>query len=269
VSADTLTRDRSSRAARSAQAAERIDPRLRARRDEVARDQRGRRIRRLLVALAVLAVVVAAVGATQSSLLDVDAITVRGTTRTPAVQVRSASGITRGLPLISVDLGAAARRIERLPWVRSAKVTRSWSGSVAITVAERHPVAIVGHGSDAALVDADAHVLSRSKGSQGLPVVRGEAGTPGSTLGPRTQMLVSIVAGLPGRLRSQVAGARTSPRGAILTLTDGIVVRWGEDTDSGAKAGALRALLRQADRETIATIDVTVPTAAALTRRNP
>lgn len=263
MSVGVLARDQSGATARGADP---IDPRLRARRDEVTRHRRGRRVRRLLVVLVVLAVALGAAGVTRSSLLDVDHVFVRGEVRTSAAAIRRASGIGRGNAMIWIDTGAAARRIEGLPWVRSAAVVRTWPGTIKITVLERQPVAIAGSGRGAALVDAQGYVLGPDHPLAALPTIASAPGEPGTRLGPGARSLVAIVAALPDHLRGQVRSVRSTSGGAELTLADGIVVRWGDGSEPEAKAGAVAALLRQADRPTIATIDVTVPTAVALTR---
>ena len=263
MSTGLLTRDR--RASVPAP----IDPRLRARRDEVARDQGRRRLRRL-VAIAVVALLLVGVGLiVRSPLLDVDAVTVHGGTRSGPATLRRAVGIPLGRSMISVDPAAAKARVERLPWVARATVRRQWPGTVVVHVVERTPVAVVGTGRFAARVDRFGRVLGPASGTAPGPTVVAPAPDPGERLSRRGQAVVATLAELPASLRHEIVRARTSSAGITFVLTDGIVVQWGDQSRTSAKADALGALLEQDHRDTVRTIDVSVPTAAALTRKAP
>src|SRR5436305_1247863 len=99
-----------------------IDPRLSARRSVIRRAQAGRRLR-VFAALAVIAALtMAGYGITRSPLLDADRLAVVGSAHTPAAAILAAGGLARGDALVDIDGTAAARAIERLPWVGSATV---------------------------------------------------------------------------------------------------------------------------------------------------
>jgi cell division protein FtsQ len=247
-----------------------MDPRLRERRIEVARDRGRRRLHRLVAVLVVVALVVGAYGLTRSPLLDVDRIVVSGADRTGAPQVRRASGLRTGDPLLGLDAAGAARRLEALPWVAGASVSKAWGGTVRIVVRERSAVAVVGSGASARLVDATGRVLApaTAQDRDRLPAVAGAVADPGATLGPTQRAVVGVVGDLPAALRAQVDRAWRGRAGVVLVLDDAIVVRWGAAGDSSAKANALSLLLEQADRSTIASIDVTVPGSPAVRRKN-
>ncbi|QXC62268.1 FtsQ-type POTRA domain-containing protein [Aquihabitans sp. G128] len=246
-----------------------IDPRLAARRAEVARDRGRRRLRRLLALAVVTVLVLAAVGLTRSTALDVDHVRVAGATHSGADTVRTRAGIPTGRAMTSVDLGAATRRIEELPWVADATVVRHWPGTVAIDVTERVAVAVAGDGPGAVLVDRDGRILgSATGGSLGLPTAGPDPiEGPGSFLPAARRPLVALLADLPVPLRSQVDRGLLVEGGYGLLLDDGIRVDLGGATRLRAKSEAVLGLLQQADRRTLATIDVTVPGAAALTRK--
>src|SRR5262249_45069271 len=138
-----------------------VDPRIRQRWVAVRRAEGRRRLRILLVVLAVVLVGTAAWVALASPLLDVDRLIVRRTVHTAPEQVTSAAQIARGDAMIWVDDGAAASRVEALPWVRSAHVERDWPGTVRITVTERTAAAWVQSGTGPAIVDGTGRVLDR------------------------------------------------------------------------------------------------------------
>ena len=244
-----------------------MDPRVKARRVEVARD-RGRRRRRRLVVL-VLAVVVAggAVGVTQSPLLDVDRVGVSGGTHATDAAVRSAAGIRIGRSMISVDPVAAQHRVEALPWVAEARVTRRWPASVHVVVTERVPVAVAGSDAGAVLVDRTGAVLGAAGDVDNLPVIPiAHPPAAGDRLAPRARALVSMLDRLPPALGKQVTKALVRSDGLGLVLNDGVRVHLGDGTRLAAKSDAVLVLLDQADRATIDSIDVSVHGSAALTR---
>ena len=213
----------------------------------------------------VVAVVVGAFALTQSPVLDVGSIEVRGASRTEQAEARTASGIALGSPMVSLDAPAVERRLEALPWVEQASVSRSWPGTVRIALVERTPVAVVGEGSAAVEVDEAGRVLGLATGDA-LPVVAGDPAAVGEDLSATQRWVVATVADLPDELRAEVASASATPAGIRLTLTDEIEVRWGDSSQATAKADAVEVLLEQADRTTIETIDVSVPRAATVTR---
>jgi cell division protein FtsQ len=242
-----------------------VDPRLQARRVEVARGQGRRRLRWVVLGVLVVVLIVGAFALVRSPALDVDRIEVRGAARTEQAEAREASGIALGSALVSLDAPAAERRLEAIPWVERATVSRSWPGTVRIALVERTPVAVVGTGAQAVQVDRDGRALAPASGAD-LPVVAGDPVAPGEHGSPTQRWVVATVAGLPADLRREVAAAAATPSGIRLTLRDGIDVRWGDASQPTAKADAVQVLLEQADRSTIATIDVTVPRAATVTR---
>ncbi len=242
-----------------------VDPRLQARRVEVARGQGRRRLRWALVAVVAVVVLGAGFALTQSPVLDVDQVAVRGASRIAPAEARAASGIIVGSPMVALDAPAAERRLEALSWVARASVERSWPGTVRISLVERTPVAVVGTGTAAVLVDRRGRALAPAAGTD-LPVVSGDAVGVGDQVSATQRGVVATLADLPSDLRSEVAAASATPTGIRLTLTDDIEVRWGDRSQPTAKADALGVLLEQADRATIATIDVTVPRATTVTR---
>lgn len=246
-----------------------IDPRLRVRRAEVAHARAVRRRRLVLLVAAAITVVAASIGLVyRSPLLDVDHVAVHGTHLADPAEVRRAAAVSSDQPLASVDLGAARRNVEAVPWVDAVHLRRSWPGTLVVEVTERVPVAVVGQGASLALVDRTGRVLGSGSAAAWLPVIYGAVPRPGARLDRRRCRLAAVFAALPVALRSQVGAGRVSGRSLTFTLTDGVTVRWGDAGQTPAKAASLMALLTQAGRSTIATVDVSVPAAAALTRKD-
>ncbi|MBX3287535.1 MAG: FtsQ-type POTRA domain-containing protein [Actinobacteria bacterium] len=243
-----------------------MDPRVQARRVEVARDQGRRRRRRLLGVFAVLLVAGGAWGITQSPLMAVDQVAVSGAARSGDAAVRQAAGISKGRPVVSVDEAAAEARVEALPWVASAQVTSKLPHAVRIRVTEREPVAVAGGGPAAVLVDRTGQALGPAGDARLPEVVTDKVPAPGEQLADNSREAVAVLASLPPELGEQVATVERHRSSLLLTLHDGIEVELGDGTRLQAKSDAAVALLEQAGRDTIATIDVSVPGTAALTR---
>lgn len=268
MSSDLLTRERAGVDARGPGGP--MDPRLRARRIEVARDHGRKRLRRLAALAVVTAVVLAGLGLTRSTLLDVDTVTITGAGRTGTAEARAAAGIPTGRAMTAVDPAAAVARLEALPWVAEASVTKRWPGTVAIELRERTPVAVVGEGAGAVLVDRQGRILGPAVAGDRLPTAGPDpvAGV-GERIPPARRAILPVLADLPAALRAEVERGTVGPSGLGLVLRDGITVHLGDATRLRAKADAVLVLLDLPDRATMATIDVAVPDAAAVTDRRP
>lgn len=246
-----------------------MDPRLRARRNEVALDGRRRRRRRLGILVAITVLALAAVAVARSPLFDVDRVVVVGVDRIGADEVVEVAGIDTGDPMVDLDPGAVARRVEDLPRVDDARVERAWPGTVRIRVTEREAVAVAGEGPSAVAVGRDGRILGAADAAERDLPLAGPAPVagPGDFLDDDRLVVPAVLAELNPALLAEVAGADVAADGSVVVhLDDGIVVRLGDATRLRGKAEAVLALLVQADRATIATIDVTVPGSSALTR---
>ncbi len=264
----TKTLDRSSGAAKE-EGPKTIDPRIRARRIGVQRDEGRSRLGKLMVVLGLLAIVAASVAALRSPLLDVDHVVVVGAKRTSAEAIVAASGVRRRTSMGDVALGPSSRRVADLAWVRRATVRREWPGTVRITVTERRPLAQIRSGAGGwLLIDRAGRLLARVSGPKtGIVELTGvEAAGPGSWLDAAFTDALGVAESLPADLRSQVAGVGRDGRGTSLRLSDGLAVGFGGGEDRGAKVEALRTLLAQPDRPCFASIYLGVASAPALTR---
>lgn len=247
------------------------DPRIVERRRGVEIDRRRRR-RRLLAAMLV---VMSAVGglwwAAHSSLLDVDAIDVQGTSSVDPAVVVALSGVVVGDPLVWVDSAAAVTALESNPRVAEASVQRSWpDGRVIVQVVERVPAAAIttASGDSVAVVDVSGQVLAVVPDAAGLPLVTGVVpGSPGERLGPVDRGVVAAAAALPPGLASQVDAVTPGDNGRIeLRLADGVVVVMGGAGELDVKITTILTILATVDLQCVAVIDVAVADTAVLTR---
>lgn len=197
-----------------------------------------------------------------SSLLVVRHQQVTGNKLVPAATVVAAARIRPGTPLASVNTTAAARRVEQIAQVLTARVTRSFPDTVVITIRERTPALAVQSGSRYALVDG-AGVTFRwsARRPAGLPVL---TLPPAQLRGdPGVRAAVSVLAQLPPGLRKLVRSVSARTAAAVtLTLRSGVTVLWGSAGSAARKAAEVTVLLRAGARH----IDVSDP-ATAVTQR--
>ncbi len=142
--------------------AARINPRIRERLIEVRREAGRRRLRILLVISSVICVGGVAFLTVTSPMLDVDRIDVVGGGHMSAAQLRAASGVHVHDHLLFVDTGAAARRLEQLPWIERATVKRDLPGTLKISVVEYTAAAYVRVPGAVVLVASNGHVIARA-----------------------------------------------------------------------------------------------------------
>ena len=245
----------------------RVHPRMRSRRIEVRRDAGRRRLRRGVVVLSALVALLAVAAVVRSPLLDVDDLRTQGGEHTSPQRITAAAGIHRGTAMVGLDTEAAESRVEALPWVAEATVTRSWPGQVTVTVEERTPVAAIAVGEASwAQVDADGRVLEMVDAAPaGLPALDGVDGRiaqgeplPGET-GDALDLLAAVHEALPGG----IAAVSTD---LDVTLGYGGIVRFGSTDALDDKVVAVETVLARVDLACMALLDVRAPGAPALTR---
>lgn len=277
-----------------------VDPRMRSRRIRVRRAEGRRRLRRVTLVLAAVAAVVLAAVATRTPLLDVDHVRVGGVAGERSDEVVAAASVAADQPLVSLDGGAVADRIEELPWVESAQVSRSWPATVRIEVTPRSVVAAVQvTGDHIALVDAEGVVVSIERGAtrpegdeqpdggagEGSDEGAGEGAGGGAGAGAPERTLV--LTGISGRIAegepldegaqdaitvaSAVAEHLPDTVASVSTdldaeLPQGGVVRFGSTEDLDEKITAVKTVLSEVDTTCMALLDVRVPGSPALTR---
>ncbi len=107
----------------------RVDPRIRQRRAAIARRQGRRRLRVVAALLVVIVLAVVAFGVLHTTFFSAQKVEVTGQhPHTSTAAILSAAGLTGHPPLIDVNPGASAAKVERLPWIATARVIRTLAG---------------------------------------------------------------------------------------------------------------------------------------------
>jgi len=246
-----------------------IDPRIRQRREQVERSRTQKRLRWLAVAGGVAVVAVLGVLALHTPLFEARVVTVAGAhPNTTTAAIEAAAGVTHHPPLISVDPGPAAARVETLPFIASARVARHWPDGVTVTVTERRPVtAMAGPAASWSTLDGNGRTLAVTPARPVLPqlIVRTVKGPVppapvGATVAPAAAPGLQVARTLPPAFAGQVLAITVAPDATVsLGLTSGLVVLLGTTTNLRAKYEDVAAIIAHASLRGAHTIDVTVP----------
>lgn len=150
------------------------------------RQERTRAPRRVLLGIGKLACIAAIAGggvygsyglygfATASARFAIEDVVVTGYVRASADSIAKLSGAAPGQNIFDVDVVRMKRSVEAHPWVKSAKVTRSFPRTVEIEVVEHEPRVLVALGH-LYYADANGDVVKRYAPGEreSLPVVTG------------------------------------------------------------------------------------------------
>jgi cell division protein FtsQ len=226
----------------------------------------------------VVAVVAIAVVLLHTPLFSARVISVTGLhPHTSTAQIIDAAGLEGHPPLISVDPGAAAGRVEALPFIASADVERHWPDGVKVVVTERVPKAVIaGPGSSWSIVDATGRtleVLPARLLPPGLIILSAHTPTGvvqparvGGMLGKAAAFALTVSRTLPPAFEAQVVSVTEAADGTVsLGLNSGITVLLGTDSDLNAKYEDVAAIIAHASLHGATIIDVTVPQSPAVT----
>ncbi|HKA70085.1 MAG TPA: FtsQ-type POTRA domain-containing protein [Actinomycetes bacterium] len=221
------------------------EQRFLARRAARRRADRARWLRPLL-ALVVLTVL-AATGfwvVWFSSWMTAREVTIVGTHRLRAEQVRAIAAVPMDTPLARIDLGAIEARVGTIPGVRGVSASRSWPDEIRIAVEERQPAVAVPESGRYLLVDFDAVAFQTvSAPPEGVPRLRAN---PSGLQADTVRATVTILEAMPRSVRGRVAEVvAASAEDVTLVLRDRTRIVWGSSADSARKADVLRALLRR------------------------
>jgi cell division protein FtsQ len=224
----------------------------------------------------VLVLVAGAVALLHTPLFSARALSVQGVhDEIPTAKIIEAAGLEGHPPLISVNPGAAAKRIEALPFIHTAKVDRHWPDGVTVVVTERLPrVVMAGPGSAWSVLDVTGRTLEvlpsrppsialltvAADGHQAKPARVGHALT-----GVGSFALV-VCRTLPLAFSAQVVSVNEAANGTVsLGLNSGITVLLGTDSDLTAKYEDVAAIIAHAGLHGATTIDVTIPQSPTVT----
>jgi len=247
-----------------------IDPRIRQRRESVERSRLQRRLRWVGVVVGVAALVALAIGLLHTPLFEAKVVRVTGShPNTTEADILGAAGLLHHPPLVSVDPSAAAARIETLPFIASAQVSRDWPDGVTVHVTERRPVTTMANAKTGwNTLDGAGRSVLWSSARPDLPVLvvhdaKGATVPPapvGGTVAAAAEPGLTVARTLPPAFSAQVGTITVASDGTVsLTLDSSLTVLLGTTSDLTAKYEDVAAIIAHASLRGVHTIDVTVP----------
>jgi cell division protein FtsQ len=171
--------------------------------------------------------------------LAISDITISGHRRLSEPEILSAAGVMPRSSLIFLNAADVREKLNRMPLVREATVSKYYPNRLAIDIIEREPYALWQKDGDVFVVAADGTVIDsrRDQRFDGLPFVVGE----GANL--RASEFVRLL-DAAGDLRDKIrAGTLVAGRRWNLTMTAGMVVKLPE-IDPHAAVQHLAAMQR-------------------------
>lgn len=227
-----------------------------------------RRLRLLLLIIAVLSLGVGGYFLSKSSLFDVDEIVIEGVSTELEGEVREAADINKGKPLLEVDSSSSSKRIEAIPWVREARISRSWGGTITIRVSTREPVAAFLSEEGWVVVDIEGRVLDKEDElPYDLLPIEEEVGS--LSIGEWAPEQVIPLIQVAGTISTELTGDVSSIKGSNqieLLLFGGGKILFGDSSDIEEKALAAATILSQVDQSSVLHIDVRAPLTPVLCR---
>ncbi len=175
-----------------------------------------------------------ALGLTAAWGLTVGEITVEGRRHATAASLLEATGLSRGAPILGVEVAAVRARLEAMPWIGEAPVQRRLPRHINIVVREREPFALWQRQGRFALIDRTGRVIVENDVAPfaGLPLVVGAGAN--EVAAP----LLDEIGRFPEVRQRVTAAVRVAARRWNLRLASGADVLLPE----GAEAAAIERL---------------------------
>ena len=158
----------------------------------------------------------------------IDQVTITGQHHASDRDIYDALDLPNVRTFADFDASAALKRIERIPWIETAQLTRTYPAGLDIVVQERTPAVIWTRGGTEYLVDAAGRLLGPNPqpNQWSLPRVAGEgADSEAGTLLTALQQYPQIA-------RAFASAERISERRWRLSLKNGTTLELGPDRET-------------------------------------
>ncbi|MEX0682363.1 MAG: FtsQ-type POTRA domain-containing protein [Dehalococcoidia bacterium] len=231
-------------------------------RGEILMDDRTRsrlariRWRRIFGAMMLAAITAGAVAIYLSPITRVQNTEVTGATTVGAAEIESLAGLD-GESMLRLDTAGAEARIEELPFVKEATITRSWPQTVRVAIVERTPWAVWQAGGLSYVVDDEGVVMPVGTPGTGLPaiIVAGAPVdlTPGQHVdGDAVAFASALMQQVPEQLALSVSSFEWSDQSGLKITTDaGYSVVLGDSENMDYKLAVWREIEAQLGRESM------------------
>ena len=195
-----------------------------------------------------------------SSIFSVKKVEITGApTAAVLANIEMKSQIEVGQQLARVNPQSAARKIEKLSWVKDVAISRNWlSGAVAIEVNPRQPLAFFNSDQvPGQTIDEEGQLFSLP-GYTNPDLALISAKSPDSALKAN-----ELFTALPENFRKNITSmlATSSNTFTLNSTLEGrdIRIRWGDSQDMALKISVINSLLKLPENKKIKVIDVVAP----------
>jgi len=108
--------------------------------------------------------------------LRVKALTIQGASPQAEPAIAAAAGVYKDQPLLGVDLAAIRGNVEKVGWVKAARVVRLFPDTVVIDVTQRQTLAVWQHAGRTTVVDSDGAPIPEADPGRfaDLPLIVGD-----------------------------------------------------------------------------------------------
>jgi hypothetical protein len=210
---------------------------------------------RLLTLLAILLTAGLAYLLGWSNVLTIKEISYTGSpTKNSEITVKSLTNLEVGERLARIETRKIAARIQTLPWVDNADLSRNWiSGKIVIAITPRIPIATF----NGQLMDATGKRFELPGGYDAkLPSVFARDAKSGLAA-------IELFTKLPTEFSTRTSAfTATSPENINFKITEGkrsLMVIWGSDIEIDLKLKVYKALVALPENSKIKRIDLTEP----------
>ena len=161
--------------------------------------------------------------------LKVDKLTVQGASPAAQDDIVRAAGLYKDQPLLGLDLQQIRRNVERVGWVKSAKVVRLFPDTIVIAVTQRQTLAVWQHAGHTVVVDSDGTTIAEADPGRfsDLPLIVGEGANSAASA------ILPIIHGHPSVSQRLEALVRVDGRRWDMRMRDGSLIQLpavGEDS---------------------------------------
>lgn len=196
-----------------------------------------------------------------SSLVQVEEVTVTGTSSSEQVKLRAAlDAAAREMTTLHVREDALRTVAARFSSVADLKIRTDFPHQMRIEVIEHEPVAALEVGDSTIAATGSGLLLRGVRADEDLPVIRMDAAPTGDRIGnANTRTALAISAAAPEELRRRIDRLWTGPKGMMLALVDGPDLIFGDASDAGRKWLAATRVLADRSAAGATYLDVRIP----------
>ncbi len=101
---------------------------------------------------------------------------VQGASKSAEADIMRAAALAPNMPIMAIDLDAVRARVDRVAWVKNARVIRLYPSTLVIAVDQRPPLAVWQHGGRSQVIADDGTIIGDADSTRAadLPLVVGD-----------------------------------------------------------------------------------------------